>query len=204
LHLPAHDRYEFDIEDMLPPPPLSLSAPELNIGPEPILRPAVSSTELLYERAMARFYQAVALFYVCILGFTLCVVVIQYKVYIIQIAAHLQEADRVADNIAKEEATSSGNDQDMQFLKQEKEFELPIPAFQISKVRPPVSMMDDNTTSSTATTSFAKLKVDPNMLGSQPHKTAIKENKVTKVNLPHKNGNSMSYSTNDEPPKKIR
>jgi ribosomal protein L13E len=48
---------------MLPPPPLSLSAPELNIAPppEPILRPAVSSTELLYERAMARFYQAVAL-----------------------------------------------------------------------------------------------------------------------------------------------
>jgi hypothetical protein len=134
--------------------------------------------------------------YVC----TLCVVAIQNNLNIIQISAQLQEADRVADTIATEEATSSGNDQEMQFLKQEKEFELPIPAFQISKVRPPVSM-DDNTASSTSTTSFAKLKADPNMLGCQPHKTAMKENKVTtKVNLPtHKNGNS---STSDEPPKK--
>jgi hypothetical protein len=45
------------------PPPLSLSAPELGSG-EPweisLLRNAVSSTELLHERAMARFYQAVA------------------------------------------------------------------------------------------------------------------------------------------------
>ena len=48
-------------EYFVPPPPLSQSAPELNVAlPEgPILRAAVSSTELLYERAMARFYKAV-------------------------------------------------------------------------------------------------------------------------------------------------
>jgi titin len=58
----ASNRYDLEMEDMLAPPPLSLSAPELNLPPppEPIMRPAVSSTELLYERAMARFYQAVA------------------------------------------------------------------------------------------------------------------------------------------------
>lgn len=56
--------FDFDLEDMAaPPPPLSLSAPELNVEPPPApaMRPAVSSTELLYERAMARFYQAVAM-----------------------------------------------------------------------------------------------------------------------------------------------
>lgn len=44
-----------------PPKPLSQSAPEINamIPEAPILRAAVSSTELLYERAMARFYKAV-------------------------------------------------------------------------------------------------------------------------------------------------
>jgi titin len=44
-----------------PPPPLSQSAPELNATlPEaPLMRHAASSTELLYERAMARFYKAV-------------------------------------------------------------------------------------------------------------------------------------------------
>lgn len=48
-------------EYFAPPPPLSQSAPELNMTlPEgPILRAAVSSSELLYERAMARFYRAV-------------------------------------------------------------------------------------------------------------------------------------------------
>lgn len=48
-------------EYFAPPPPLSQSAPELSITlPEgPIMRHAVSSTELLYERAMARFYKAV-------------------------------------------------------------------------------------------------------------------------------------------------
>ena len=48
-------------EYFAPPPPLSQSAPELNIAlPEPpMMRFAVSSTELLYERAMARFYKAV-------------------------------------------------------------------------------------------------------------------------------------------------
>ncbi|XP_062540641.1 serine/arginine repetitive matrix protein 1 isoform X2 [Armigeres subalbatus] len=56
--------FDFELEDLAaPPPPLSLSAPELNVEPPPApgMRPAVSSTELLYERAMARFYQAVAL-----------------------------------------------------------------------------------------------------------------------------------------------
>lgn len=51
-----------DMENFFsPPPPLSQSAPELNVMPPeaPILRAAVSSTELLYERAMARFYKAV-------------------------------------------------------------------------------------------------------------------------------------------------
>jgi hypothetical protein len=45
------------------PPPLSLSAPELGSGEPWVtspLRNAVSSTELLHEQAMARFYQAVA------------------------------------------------------------------------------------------------------------------------------------------------
>lgn len=44
-------------------PPMSLSAPELGSGEPlemPLMRDAVSSTELLHERAMARFYQAVA------------------------------------------------------------------------------------------------------------------------------------------------
>lgn len=42
---------------------MSLSAPELGSGEPlemPLMRDAVSSTELLHERAMARFYQAVA------------------------------------------------------------------------------------------------------------------------------------------------
>jgi hypothetical protein len=45
----------------MPPPPLSQSAPDLSEQQpgEPVLRRAISSTELLYERAMARFYQAV-------------------------------------------------------------------------------------------------------------------------------------------------
>ncbi|KAJ9581697.1 hypothetical protein L9F63_023124, partial [Diploptera punctata] len=45
------------------PPPISLSAPEIGGGENLItspLRNAVSSTELLHEQAMARFYQAVA------------------------------------------------------------------------------------------------------------------------------------------------
>jgi len=45
------------------PPPLSLSAPELGSGDPWVtspLRNAVSSTELLHEQAMARFYRAVA------------------------------------------------------------------------------------------------------------------------------------------------
>lgn len=55
------DDSEFDLEDYCsPPPPLSLSAPELNVAPPvAVLRHAASSTELLYERAMARFYKAV-------------------------------------------------------------------------------------------------------------------------------------------------
>lgn len=44
------------------PPPLSLSAPELSAAVQPPpLRHAASSTELLHERAMQRFYRAVEL-----------------------------------------------------------------------------------------------------------------------------------------------
>ncbi|KAG7313021.1 hypothetical protein JYU34_000102 [Plutella xylostella] len=56
--------FQLDLEDALSPPPLSLSAPDLTArGPPPFpaLRHACSSTELLHERAMARFYRAVAL-----------------------------------------------------------------------------------------------------------------------------------------------
>lgn len=52
------------MEEALAPPPISLSAPELSsrcVIPFKALRFAVSSTELLHERAMARFYKAVAL-----------------------------------------------------------------------------------------------------------------------------------------------
>ncbi|XP_049542856.1 titin homolog [Anopheles darlingi] len=55
--------FDFELDELVaPPPPLSLSAPELNVEPPPApaMRAGVSSTELLYERAMARFYQAVA------------------------------------------------------------------------------------------------------------------------------------------------
>nr|XP_034839242.1 titin [Maniola hyperantus] len=56
--------FQLDLEDALSPPPISLSAPELRsrcVLPFKALRNAVSSTELLHERAMARFYKAVAL-----------------------------------------------------------------------------------------------------------------------------------------------
>lgn len=56
--------FQLDLEDALSPPPISLSAPELSsrcIMPFKALRNAVSSTELLHERAMARFYKAVAM-----------------------------------------------------------------------------------------------------------------------------------------------
>ncbi|XP_045784904.1 muscle M-line assembly protein unc-89 [Maniola jurtina] len=56
--------FQLDLEDALSPPPISLSAPELrsrSVLPFKALRNAVSSTELLHERAMARFYKAVAL-----------------------------------------------------------------------------------------------------------------------------------------------
>lgn len=56
--------FQLELEDALSPPPLSLSAPELSarcVLPFRALRNAVSSTELLHERAMARFYKAVAL-----------------------------------------------------------------------------------------------------------------------------------------------
>ncbi|XP_068617838.1 uncharacterized protein MnM [Battus philenor] len=55
--------FQLDLEDALSPPPLSLSAPELSTRYMPFkpLRNAVSSTELLHELAMARFYKAVAL-----------------------------------------------------------------------------------------------------------------------------------------------
>lgn len=56
--------FQLDLEDALSPPPISLSAPELSsrcMMPFKALRNAVSSTELLHERAMARFYKAVAM-----------------------------------------------------------------------------------------------------------------------------------------------
>lgn len=56
--------FQLDLEDALSPPPISLSAPELSSRctfPFKSLRNAVSSTELLHERAMARFYKAVAM-----------------------------------------------------------------------------------------------------------------------------------------------
>lgn len=52
----------FELDDFFEPPkPISQSSPELNtmIPEGPVMRAAVSSTELLYERAMARFYKAV-------------------------------------------------------------------------------------------------------------------------------------------------
>ncbi|CAG9781719.1 unnamed protein product [Diatraea saccharalis] len=56
--------FQLELEDALSPPPLSLSAPELSarcVLPFRALRNAVSSTELLHEAAMARFYKAVAM-----------------------------------------------------------------------------------------------------------------------------------------------
>lgn len=57
-----NDSFDLDMEEYFaPPPPLSQSAPELNVTlPDaPGMRAALSSSELLYERAMARFYKAV-------------------------------------------------------------------------------------------------------------------------------------------------
>ncbi|CAF4749802.1 unnamed protein product [Pieris macdunnoughi] len=56
--------FQLDLEDAISPPPISLSAPELStrcVMPFKSLRNAVSSTELLHEQAMARFYKAVAM-----------------------------------------------------------------------------------------------------------------------------------------------
>lgn len=60
--------FDLELDEAILPPPLSLSAPELGTlgtteqpSPAPLLRRCVSSTELLYEKAMARFYQAVEL-----------------------------------------------------------------------------------------------------------------------------------------------
>ncbi|XP_012144066.2 uncharacterized protein LOC105662898 [Megachile rotundata] len=58
---PAPEEPE-DMEDLIPPP-MSLSLPELFSAEHQVvetLREAVSSTELLHERAMERFYKAVA------------------------------------------------------------------------------------------------------------------------------------------------
>lgn len=57
------ESFQLDL-DSLTPPPISLSAPDIStrsIVPFKALRHAVSSTELLHERAMARFYKAVAM-----------------------------------------------------------------------------------------------------------------------------------------------
>lgn len=58
--------FDLELDEAILPPPLSLSAPELGTlqsepPTAPLLRRCVSSTELLYEKAMARFYQAVEL-----------------------------------------------------------------------------------------------------------------------------------------------
>ncbi|XP_061398074.1 titin homolog, partial [Musca vetustissima] len=61
------DSFELDLEDAIQPPPISISAPDLALLEYTSalhtfpLRRSVSSTELLYERAMARFYEAVEL-----------------------------------------------------------------------------------------------------------------------------------------------
>ncbi|NP_001108467.1 projectin-like protein [Bombyx mori] len=55
------ESFQLDL-DSLSPPPLSLSAPDLSsrcIVPFKTLRNAVSTTQLLHERAMARFYKAI-------------------------------------------------------------------------------------------------------------------------------------------------
>ncbi|XP_018574015.1 uncharacterized protein LOC108913039 [Anoplophora glabripennis] len=51
---------DFDFDDISVPPPMSLSAPELGAEPPLFngLKSSASSTELLHERAMMRFYQA--------------------------------------------------------------------------------------------------------------------------------------------------
>ena len=56
-----NDTFDLELEDLIAPPPLSQSAPELGtqLPVSPLMRAAVSSTELLYEKAMARLYQAV-------------------------------------------------------------------------------------------------------------------------------------------------
>lgn len=57
----ADETFDPDHNDL--PPPLSLSAPDLrsDIPLPPVLRRSASSTELLYEKAMQKFYQAVQL-----------------------------------------------------------------------------------------------------------------------------------------------
>lgn len=61
------DSFELELEDAIQAPPISISAPDLafleftNLHTTFPLRRSVSSTELLYERAMARFYEAVEL-----------------------------------------------------------------------------------------------------------------------------------------------
>lgn len=61
----GNHEFTLDLKDALSPPPLSISAPNIatasNIAtaPFPSLRRSASSTELLYEKVMERFYQAV-------------------------------------------------------------------------------------------------------------------------------------------------
>lgn len=59
---PEEMSYDTEFDSILPPQ-LSLSTPELGLEapPAPAMRRCVSSTELLYEKAMQRFYQAVKL-----------------------------------------------------------------------------------------------------------------------------------------------
>lgn len=58
-----NQNFDLELNESNIPPPLSLSAPELRSDQPfaPPLRRSASSTELLYEKAMQRFYQAVEL-----------------------------------------------------------------------------------------------------------------------------------------------
>lgn len=58
-------QFDLELEEAISPPPLSLSVPDLQdyVAQQmnQPLRRSASSTELLYEKAMQRFYQAVEL-----------------------------------------------------------------------------------------------------------------------------------------------
>lgn len=57
----CQDALDYDDDSIPPPPPLSLSAPDLRdeLPDVPVLKRSSSSTDLLYEKAMARLYKAI-------------------------------------------------------------------------------------------------------------------------------------------------